>query len=1105
MKLYLLLFSFLLLNCSYATNYYFSSSIGDDNRSSLQAQNSSTPWRSLTKLNSFFPSLKAGDSVLFKSGDTFYGTIIARSSGTISSPIIFSSYGAGNNPIITGLSNLGGWVTVATGIWESYNSLLRDRTNVLLLNEIPLELGRYPNSDAPNSGYLNFETHTNNSAITDNQLTATPNWTGAELLIRKSHWRMGRHLITNHSGNTINYTYLPSTGYSTSNPIDNFGYFIQNHRSTLDKFGEWYVNSSSKKIGVYFGSSSPINYTVQASTVDTLIYVHRQANIVFNNLSLKGANRNAFVVDSSDNIAIRNSSISFSGITGVQVTFSKKFTIENCNVTYSNNNGIKLQEQDDYASVRFNKIENTHIFAGMGMSGDGNGFGIFSNGKGNVIEGNRVLNTGYMGIFFQKDSVVIKNNFINNYCVVKDDGGGIYSFTGPDNTSYFGRKIIGNIVLNGIGAGRGTDDSTNSLAHGIFFDDHVTGVEVTDNTVGNVAANGIFYQYSRQITVTNNTVFNCGKQLFMSYGSTAKSPISGNNITNNIFFSKLPSQMITTLQSTQNDIDSFARFDSNYYCRPLEDDMALFSAYVNSAGKKTSDAYNLDRWKLKYKKDKMSVQSPVKYPAYKVNSVIGANKFVNGNFDNDINGIISYTSSNNCVKSYKTGVLDGGALQISFTPTSTGTSEATIVYTSIGSISSNKNYILRYSLKGSNDSVSMSVYLRQTNPPYKNLTAQQYRKIASTRTENEILISSPPDEADATIVFKIENQNVQYWLDNIQLYEADVTITNPDDNILFDYNASNNNKTISFNGNYIDVKSNSYSNSAVIKPFSSIILLKQGASKANQTITFAPIPTKAYGDAPFALNATASSGLPVSLRVVSGQATLSGNTLTLRYPSTVSIEASQAGNASYNPATPVTQSFTVTKGGQTITFPSIPDKNYGTAPFSISGWSSSGQPVTFRIVSGPATISGRTVILTGTGTVTIEASQTGNDYYFPAQTVSRSFKVQLAAARRSSDVSGQTQSSLFVTNTLAAPAITAHPNPFNEVSTITVYPAEAGSAKLEVYDLVGRRLLQLFKGTVDAGVPKKFILTADQLKSGTFVVRFTTASEVITQKIICTK
>ena len=50
---------------------------------------------------------------------------------------------------------------------------------------------------------------------------------------------------------------------------------------------------------------------------------------------------------------------------------------------------------------------------------------------------------------------------------------------------------------------------------------------------------------------------------------------------------------------------------------------------------------------------------------------------------------------------------------------------------------------------------------------------------------------------------------------------------------------------------------------------------------SNQTIDFGPLANQIYGVAPVALNATATSGLPVSYSVVSGPATVSGDILTV--------------------------------------------------------------------------------------------------------------------------------------------------------------------------------------------------------------------------------
>lgn len=72
-----------------------------------------------------------------------------------------------------------------------------------------------------------------------------------------------------------------------------------------------------------------------------------------------------------------------------------------------------------------------------------------------------------------------------------------------------------------------------------------------------------------------------------------------------------------------------------------------------------------------------------------------------------------------------------------------------------------------------------------------------------------------------------------------------------------------------------------------------------------QLITFATIVSSSSGTT--ILAATASSGLPVVFSVLSGPASLSGNTLTINGPGTITIAADQAGNASYLPAPQITQ------------------------------------------------------------------------------------------------------------------------------------------------------------------------------------------------------
>ena len=91
--IFVLLLSFSL--CA-QNQYFLSSSTGNDNNEGSQTQ----PWKTLSKISA--TTLGPGDTVYFKKGDTFRGHFVVDGSGTEQSPITFTSYGSGNQPIISG-------------------------------------------------------------------------------------------------------------------------------------------------------------------------------------------------------------------------------------------------------------------------------------------------------------------------------------------------------------------------------------------------------------------------------------------------------------------------------------------------------------------------------------------------------------------------------------------------------------------------------------------------------------------------------------------------------------------------------------------------------------------------------------------------------------------------------------------------------------------------------------------------------------------------------------------------------------------------------------------------------------------------------------------
>ncbi len=830
----------------HAATYYFSSVSGDDSRPTWQAQSIITPWKTLNKFNSHSFNFLPGDVILFKRGETFYGSMNFLTSGTPSLPITIGAYGTGAKPIITGLLEMNNWVSLGGNKYETTCSTCMPTLNMVTVQDTLQPIGRWPKLNTQGLGYLVISTHSGTSSISSNGISAAPKFIGGEVVIRPFGWIFNRAKVTSQTSSVVSYTPIPSPAHPnfTYAPQDGYGFFFQNHLNALTENGDWMYDAPTKKVKVYF-SSLPPNGKVKVSAIENLIDVESKSNIIFNDLEFKGSNTKTFNLDGAANITVNNCEISLSGVDAFYVNsnITNNITIKNSTITNTNNNAITASGSLQW-NIKNNLIRNTGMIRGMGSPGDGQYYGISHVGSKSIIENNVVKNSGYIGIGFEGDSTIIKNNFVDSFCVIKSDGGGIYT-TSEKNKR--GRKITGNIVTNGIGdrAGRSQDEIDNPLAgnvHGIYLDGGATHVLIDSNTSANISNSGLELSSVENVVVRNNTFFNnTYAQIFYVENNN---PINNLTLKNNILFATKSDQLIS-LVSNPSAVDkesTWGTLDSNYYCRPI------------------SEPQNVDTAGYSHQ------------PSL---------------FD------------------YPDGGIIGGA-----------------------------NYRF-YSLDR-----------------WKILSGQD----ANTK-------KTPNIPTDLT-------------------------------SLLFEINPTSVPKTIILNSNYFDVKGQFYSNSVTLAPYSSIILLKSiVAGTTAQTITFPVIASKTFGNAPFTIFATASSGLPVAFRVVSGPATLTGNTVTLTGAGSVSIEATQAGNATYAPATPVSRTFAIAKSSQTITFNSLPAKTYGDAPFNISASASSGLPVTFQVTSGPATISGNTVTLTNSGNVTIQALQTGNADYNAAINVSQSFIV----------------------------------------------------------------------------------------------------------------
>ncbi|WP_345950876.1 right-handed parallel beta-helix repeat-containing protein [Mucilaginibacter sp. PAMB04274] len=583
-----------LSNSGYATVYYFSSSTGNDDYNSLQARNPATPWKSLSKLNTFFRNLNSGDSVLFKRGDVFNGSIIASKSGAVFSPIYLGAYGSGKTPEINGLATLTNWKQVKTGVFQT---ACEATGSLLLVNGAQKPMGRYPNA-----GYLSYESHQANSSITDKELADDINWTGAEVVIRKNRWIIDKSQVTSQAGGTL--TYAAGT---RDMPTNGYGYFIQKSAKTLDVFGEWYYDAAGKNMQVYFGSKNPNALAVKTSVVNNLVDIRRFNYITFENLAFTGAGNNTFNIIQAKNITIKNCSIDMTGAEAVYANYTPFMSVENCQINHSLSSGISFDAGCANSSILNNHIQNTGLIAGAGKSGSGTYEAITSFGDNTKIVKNTIDSVGYNGIYFGGNSSYVKNNYIAYFCLVKDDGGGIYI---GDWTKTINKKVIGNIILHGVGNASGAGRSTSLQAEGIYIDDNSQSVTIASNTVAMCNNNGIKIHNAKDVTIHNNNVVNNGVQLRLEQDHylVTSSYIRNNKIRNNTFMSASPVQSTAKFSTHQDDISEFGQLDSNYYYQPARKTATIEAATVKN-GKNDFKNYNLANWKSTSGKDISSTEA----------------------------------------------------------------------------------------------------------------------------------------------------------------------------------------------------------------------------------------------------------------------------------------------------------------------------------------------------------------------------------------------------------------------------------------------------------------------------------------------------------------
>lgn len=557
-------------------DYYFSQS-GDDGNAGTEA----SPFKTISKLNTLIPQLQAGDSVFFNRGDTWNEAEITISGigGTSSSEIVFTAYGTGNDPIISGGKDVSGLFTQDGNYWTyaysgyTKSSYVKNTSGLLINGDFNYiarepELGEYYWNTS--DGSSTTITDTDRSWTTDQLVNGVVN-------IYTDNYTLCNSLITDNTstGITVNTLSNVDNGATRSASTDGGNpYFLTNYREAADNDGEhWYDEDT---LGVYYESALN-SQTVEFPIVDRVFDIDNAEYLKFDNLDIRCAN---LILIDMDNSTAKFDSCKISvASTGIDV-YKGSIEMTNSEIEEIHTNGILLRNTQA-STINDNAFKYITYYEGLSNDyHDWNSAVAMQHTQGDLIVRYNTFDT--VTIAYQthwtEDDWWFEFNEIDEYGFTMTDVAAIYM--GGDWRTDVTKSIKNNIILDSqFDRTRIVGDSTATGAgnypHAVYFDYDSKGIVAEENTIENTNV-AFFFNRNQNNIVRNNKIINAAKDLesqwatdiYMDNLIDGSSDVASHTLRGNIHvFGNNSSQVAYTFhESTSAPIDfSTFNIDNNTY------------------------------------------------------------------------------------------------------------------------------------------------------------------------------------------------------------------------------------------------------------------------------------------------------------------------------------------------------------------------------------------------------------------------------------------------------------------------------------------------------------------------------------------------------------
>lgn len=723
--------------------------------------NEGTPWATIAKLNTFMSTgagLEPGDEVAFARGSVFAEKLFVptQNDGTALNPIIFRDYGTGALPVFDAGKILTGWTSLGSGLYEI--------TDVGFPADVKMMQVGGVNRPKKTGPFRRIDTTGTSTTLISTDLPAYDYSVGyGEVIVEKYVFHHDKCLISSRSGNTLTIS-APTADITR----EGYRFIIQNLIETLTEPLDWMHVPATNKITIYSPTTHPDALNIRVSYLDHCIETYGNQYNEFHNLSLTGANESAGFFETAQYIKLNGLYIHNTGETGIWFNTTRYGDVRNCELYNIYSTGFQQNNDSHTLTFEHNVIDTTFPFFGAGINGPSAGTGFYGGGIDTFIRENRWINIGHGAIRFAGDNTEVDRNFIDGYCVVKTDNGGVYTYGGTNGqNTYVNQKVRNNIVIGAAISGH-LDASI-----GLYGDDNQDNTLYENNLVIRSAGSAIYNHNSGNIDHTGNIVYDTwyGK---LYIHNAPNELIRNSDFTGQVIVlrgkDEAPYRIETALGET--DIDSFGTINNNKFILMSGEEFVAYTRH-EVAGKRIYRNYSWAQWQTLRGKDLTSEVITLNIPEYDIVS-LGANKFLgDGTFqDGATTGTTIFYSGGTAVREVDTTSKITGTHSLRARVTaesSTGTNVA--LSFRFGELEAGKAYQQEFRALAISGHQSLNVYFAMTDWPYSRLTRTWHFIATDTAKLFQFVVDKFFAALSVSMVIEFQSDQGDLYTDDISLKE----------------------------------------------------------------------------------------------------------------------------------------------------------------------------------------------------------------------------------------------------------------------------------------------------------------------------------------------